>query len=132
MGVFENRLGGRVCVGGYRPWDYVLNHSKSGQCRQIARWLTRDSLPAYISTLHRANLWVRDGKDGQKVLTLLVSSFDEATGLKLMVFSESDTLRLYDKRMRETAVKSSGSDGRYREFTLPTLAPWSMYLAVTE
>lgn len=132
MGVFENELGGRVCAGGYYPWDFVLSHSKAEQCRSVVRWLTRDTLPAYVSSLHKVNLWARQSPSGRTAITLINSSMDVAEGLTLQVLTNAAALRVTDKRMRETAVGASGSDGAYNSFVLPALEPWSVYLAVTE
>lgn len=130
MGIFENRLGGRVCVSGYYPWDFVQTHAKSAQCRNIVRWLTRDRIPAYVCSLHKANLWVREDAAGRKILTLLTASMDAAQGLRLCVLTGSETLRITDKSMRTAPVPSSDIGGGYRMFTLPRLDPWSVYLAV--
>ncbi|WP_372936325.1 hypothetical protein, partial [Mariniphaga sediminis] len=48
MGMFENKLGGRICVSGYYPWTFVENLSKSSQMKNIFRWLSKDNLPGYI------------------------------------------------------------------------------------
>ena len=132
MGVFENKLGGRVCVGGYYPWDFVLSHSKSEQCRQVIRWLTKDTMPAYIASLHKANLWVREDAGGRKVLTILSQSMDAAEGLTVKALTDKNTLCVTDKYMHTTFATTAGCDGKYKIFILPALPPWSMFLAVTE
>lgn len=130
MGIFENKLGGRVAVGGYYPWNFVLSRSKAGQCRRVARWLSREALPAFVSSLHRVNLWARETDDGRMALTLLNGSMDAAEGLTLCVRTESETLTVTDMRMNTAAVAASGTDGAYRVFALPAMAPWSICLAV--
>lgn len=131
MGIFENKIGGRVCAGGYYPWSFVLSHSKSSQCRSVARWLTRDTLPAYIASLHKIGLWAREDS-GETIITLLNQSMDPARGALLKVLTHKTRLRLLDKDMREQAADSIGSDGPYRMFRLPEIPPWSVLLAVTE
>ena len=132
MGVFENKLGGRVCVSGYYPWSFVLSHSKAEQCKNIVRWLTRDTIPAYISSLHKIALWAREDENGQKILTLLNQSMDTAEHLTLKVLTNSSKLRITDKNMTETVANCIGTDGDYKVFRLPALPAWSMVLAVTE
>jgi hypothetical protein len=132
MGVFENRLGGRICIGGYFPWDGVLSHAKSEQCKRIARWLTQDKLPAYVSSMHKVNLWVREGRFGQKVLTLLSSSMDVAEGLTVKVLTGSGAMKFTDRTLHRTVIAASGQDGAYKVFVLPNLEPWNVYLATLE
>ncbi|MEI6579569.1 MAG: hypothetical protein WCN92_08935 [Eubacteriales bacterium] len=132
MGVFENRLGGRVCVAGYYPWSFVLSHSKAEQCKNVIRWLTKDTIPAYVSSLHKVALWSRENTGGQKILTLLNQSMDPAENLTLKVLTDKNNLRVLDKNMVETLVQSIGTDGDYKIFHLPVLPAWSMLLAVTE
>ena len=57
MAVFENRLGGRICVAGYFPWTFLHSLSKSAQMKSIARWLSKDRLPAYVASYHKVNVW---------------------------------------------------------------------------
>jgi len=131
MGIFENKIGGRVCVGGYYPWSFVLSHSKSTQLKSVARWLTRDTLPAYVASLHKISLWARENSS-ETVLTLLNQSMDPAEGALLKVLTQKTRLRLLDKEMRETVADCIGADGPYRLFRLPRIAPWSVLLAVTQ
>ncbi len=46
-GAFENTLGGRVAILGYYPWSYQLWRGSSDRLKRLARWLSRDSLPAW-------------------------------------------------------------------------------------
>lgn len=132
MGVFENKLGGRVCVAGYYPWSFVLSHAKSEQCKSVVRWLTKDALPAYVSSLHKVGLWARANNGGQKILTLLNQSMDTAEGLSLKVLTDKNILRVLDKNMTETVVPCTATEGVYKVFVLPALPAWSMAMAVTE
>lgn len=132
MGVFENRLGGRVCVSGYYPWEFVLSHAKAEQGRRIMRWLSRDALPAFVSSLHKVNLWTRATEIGAHVLTLFSQSLDTAEGLAVKIRTDRDRLRVTGMDLSETIVRASGQDGPYRQFVLPDLGPWQLMLAVTE
>ena len=78
-GIFENKAGGRICVAGYYPWTFLENLSKSSQIKSIFRWLSKDSLPGYIDSFHRINLWIREPRNGKIALTLTNSSFDPAS-----------------------------------------------------
>ncbi len=131
-GIFENKAGGRICVAGYYPWTFLENLSKSSQMKSIFRWLSKDSLPGYIQSFHRINLWIREPINGQTAMTLTNSSFDPARDLVLMVRTEKTILKIYDMQCRETLIKSSGADGPYQKFLIPEIGQWKMLLAVTE
>lgn len=130
MGVFENRLGGRICVAGYFPWTFLHNLSKSAQVKSVLRWLSDDKLPAYVASFHKVNLWVSQPAGGQIALALTNSSFDPAEELVLMLRTDLDQIRVFDMECAETAVRAAGTDGPYRRFILPQIAPWQMRLVV--
>jgi hypothetical protein len=130
MGVFENRLGGRVCVAGYFPWTFVHNLSKSAQMKSVMRWLSKDRLPAYVSSFHKINLWVREPEQGRIAIALTNSSHDPAADLSVMVLTDKKQIRVYDMSCRRKTIRSSGSDGPYARFILPAVDPWQMRLVV--
>jgi hypothetical protein len=131
-GVFENKTGGRICVAGYYPWSFMENLSKSSQMKSLFRWLSKDSLPGYIASFHRINLWIREPRNGKTALALTNSSFDPARDLVLMVRTESKSVKVYDMECRETTIMSSGSDGPYQRFVIPYVDPWQMRLVITD
>ncbi len=130
MGVFENRLGGRVCVAGYFPWTFLHNLSKSAQVKSVLRWLSKDSLPAYVASYHKINLWVSEPEGGKFALALTNSSFDSAENVTLMLLTDKDEIRVFDMRCAETVVPAGATDGPYRKFVLPPIGPWQMRLVV--
>ncbi len=130
MGVFENQLGGRICVAGYYPWSFMENLSKSSQMKSVFRWLSKDNLPGYISSFHRINLWIREPQNGKIALAFTNSSFDEAKDVTLMLKTEKSTIKVYDMSCKETLIKSSGEDGPYQKFVIPYVDPWQVRLIV--
>jgi hypothetical protein len=131
-GIFENKAGGRICVAGYYPWTFLENLSKSSQIKSIFRWLSKDSLPGYIDSFHRINLWIREPRNGKIALTLTNSSFDPARDVVLMLRTNSSSIKVYDMQCRETIIKSSGNDGPYQKFRIPYIDQWQMRIATTE
>jgi hypothetical protein len=131
MGVFENELGGRVCVQGYYPWTYLQNLSRSWQLKSVLRWLSRDTLPGYVGSYHKMNLWMRAAPGGQFALALTNASFDEAVGVELLLRTPSRRIRVWNMDSDSTVVASVEVDGPYRKFTLPTIPPWEIRLIVT-
>ncbi len=130
MATYENKLGGRICVSGYYPWDHLHSLSKSAQMKSVMRWLARDRLPAYVASYHKVNLWVREPKSGRIAIALLNASFDAADGLDLAVATSAGEARVFDMQAKEQVIRASNTDGPYRRFVLPAVEPWTMRLVV--
>ena len=128
MGVYENELGGRVCVSGYYPWRSLQNAAKCAQIRSLARWLSRDSLPAHVTSFHRANLWARAAGGELTSCLVLNASLEPAVGAVLSVRTSRPEIEVLDLAMGRRSARASGADGPYRLFPLPRLDPWSAYL----
>jgi hypothetical protein len=130
-GVFENELGGRICVAGYYPWIQLHGLAKASQMKNVARWLSRDGMPAYVSSFHRVNIWPREREDGKVVAPLLNASLDPANNLELRIKTEKTHLAIIDMQCREDMLTASATDGPYKLFTLPSVGPWDMRLVIT-
>jgi hypothetical protein len=132
MGIFENKLGGRIAVAGHCPLNMMGNPSKSTQQKSVFRWLSRDQLSGYIKSFHRINLWIREATANQQALTLTNSSFDPALQVELMIRTTKTSLKIYDMNCQEKTISSSGTDGPYQKFIIPVIDPWQIRLAVIE
>ncbi|MCX6221536.1 MAG: hypothetical protein NTZ69_11170 [Bacteroidia bacterium] len=131
-GIFENRLGGRICVAGYYPWTFMENLSKSSQMKAVFRWLSKDKLPGYIASFQKINLWIREPQNGKIALAFTNSSFDPAKNVILMLRTENKTIKLFNMKCKEMVIRSSGQDGPYQKFIIPEVEPWQMRLMVNE
>ena len=131
-GTFENKLGGRICVAGYYPCTFMENKSKSSQMKSVFRWLSKETLPGYIASFHKINLWVREPQNGKIALAFTNSYFDPAKNVTLMLRTENKTISVYDMACNETVIKSSGTDGAYQKFVIPEVGAWTMKLVVCE
>ncbi|MGA2255837.1 MAG: hypothetical protein ABSG53_14420 [Thermoguttaceae bacterium] len=131
MAVFENRLGGRICVAGYFPWTFLHSLSKSAQMKSIARWLSKDQLPAYVASYHKVNLWARQPPSGCLAIALVNTSFDSADDLSLALLTRADQITVYDMEGKAQVVRVAGRDGPYHQFTLPHVPSWSACLVTT-
>ena len=130
MGIFENILGGRVCVGGYFPWTFLQSVSKSSQIKRIMRWLSKDSLPAYVDSYHKVNMWVRESESGEYSIPMINVYSDTAECLTLALRTAEESICVVDMDCNETIIKSSKSDGPYKKFILPHLGAWQMCLVM--
>ena len=132
-GVFENRLGGRIYVGGYHPYDFLWSKSKAEQTREIMRWLSRDRLPAYVDSYHKANLWVRELPGGGLALILLNNSYDAAENVALRIKTPLDKIAVFNRTCKPRDVTAVERNGEYRRFVLSeVLEPWDMCLVVVK
>jgi hypothetical protein len=132
MGIFENRLGGRICVAGYYPWTYLESLSKSSQMKSLFRWLSRDRLPGYVASFHKINLWIRQPRNGRTTLALTNSSFDPAENVVLMLRTENREITVFDMDCRPTVIRSSEADGVYQKFVIPHVDSWQSRLVIAE
>jgi hypothetical protein len=127
-GVFENKLGGRIFVAGYFPWTFLENLSKAMQMKTIFRWLSRDTLDAYIGSYHKINLWNRRTPEGRHAVPMINMSLDAARNVELMMRTDRKEVTVYDMGCKAMTVAMSGSDGPYRKFVLPEIGGWQMRL----
>ena len=127
-GVFENRLGGRVCVAGYYPWEHLQYLAKTTQLKNIMLWLGRDELGCYVESYHRVVLWDRPDENGRHAVGLINAYLDPAEKVALMLRTGKDEVTFYDMDCRETVVRAEGASGEYRRFVLPTIGAWCMGL----
>lgn len=132
MGVFENKLGGRICVQGYYPWTFLENLSRSAQLKSVMRWLSKDTLPGYIASYHKINLWIRQSQNGKIALAFTNASFDPAENVILKLRTDHKIIKLYDMDCKELIIQSDESDGPYQKFVIPHVDPWQIRLLVTE
>jgi hypothetical protein len=131
-GVFENKLGGRIFVGGYYPWTFMGNLSKSSHMKAVFRWLSKDSLPGYIASFHKMNLWIREPDQGKIALAFTNSSFDQAENVVLMLKTDKKAIHLFDMHCKESIINTSGNDGPYQKFVIPSVDPWQIRLVLCE
>jgi hypothetical protein len=128
MGTFENTLGGRVAVCGYFPWRFVHNLSKSSQMKSVVRWLSKDTLPAYVESFEKVNIWCRKTPAGGNGIFVLNSSFDVIDDLRIHVLTDKDELSVFDMDCREEKTHRCCNYGKYGEFSIRNLKPWTAVL----
>ena len=116
-GVYENELGGRVCVGGFAPFSWCMGDARMKQIKQILRWLSKDSLPAYVFNSAKAALWCRNDKNIR--ISFANLSLDALDRLEIAVLN-------YKGKLKYTMY----CDGGYKTFYAAPVreeAPYSVY-----
>lgn len=126
-GVYENRLGGRIAICGYSPWTLLPTLAKTVQLKNLARWLSRDRLPAFVGSYDRMALWCRRDAEGHLAILVLNATLDHTTAARLYRRGPGPchALRTSGQQANLTQV---GQDGAYAIWALPELAPWEMLL----
>ena len=87
--------------------------TKSREIKSVMRWLSRDTLPSYVASFYRINLWQRRCSNNQVALAMLNGCFDAAQEVTLMLKTTHQELRVIDIGLREETVIASGNDGEY-------------------
>jgi len=128
IGIFENALGGRICVAGYFPWSQLQAQAKATQIKSIVRWLSGDKLGAYVESFHRVMLWDRMTEAGTHAVALTNLYLDPAENVSLMLLTENDEIDFYDMNCKKTSLCAEAVVGGYRRFILPTIEPWHICL----
>jgi hypothetical protein len=124
-GAYENRLGGRVAVLGYYPWHALGTLMKTAQMKALARWLSGDTLPAYVDSYTKTALWCRRDAEGNPALLVLNASLDDADDLRLCLRDKPEVLVVADRHnLGESLIPKSADDGPYGIYHLPPLGAW--------
>jgi len=129
-GVYENGQGGRVAVCGYFPWTFLQNLAKSSQMKRLCRWLSKETLPAWVMSFAKVPLWCRRDAQGQLAMLVLNASLDAQEGLKVAVRGAAPEMDLVRTDGRTERVKDAGKDGEYSVLEISRVAPWEVALIV--
>nr|MDO8086303.1 hypothetical protein [Candidatus Sigynarchaeum springense] len=129
MGVYENALGGRICVAGYYPWSFLLSRTKATQLKRVARWLSKDKLPGFIGSYHKINMWARKTITGEPAFVLANSSLMEADGVELYVKTRGTSIVFTGMDNEHVEIRAKGTDGGYTIFSLPQIGAMNAAIA---
>ena len=120
VGIFENGAGGRVCVCGIQPFSWVHSRARTEQLKNVFKWLSKETLPAFVSSFSRLSLWAR----GE-------SAFAANFGMEPVRGAEVSLLNSADKRkyiltngadiIATGTLEATKTDGKYKIFTLPDI-----------
>lgn len=125
--LYENSLGGRVCVLGYAAFSMIDSYARLRQMRRVARWLARENLTEMSSTNLAAQFLRTDGKNTMATLINLSLDPMEATAYSVRGAKTAKCL----KGGQETLLPVKQEDG-YGVMTLPALAPYETVTVLIE
>ncbi|UCH36010.1 MAG: hypothetical protein JSV65_06565 [Armatimonadota bacterium] len=133
LSIFENAQGGRVAVSGYYPWAMITSGAKVWQYRALARWLSRDRLPAVVEGVAKVVVWVREGANGRRAIVVVNPSLDAQRDLGLWIRMQADRVECVPMQGASQSLSAEATSAPdYQRVVLPDLAPWSVHLLLFE
>lgn len=125
--LFENELGGRVCVLGYAAFHKIDSYARLRQMRKVASWLAREE-QTVMGTTSLASQFVRtNGK--QTMATILNMSLDVCKPAEYAILGAKTARCLQNGQ--ETTLEARVENG-YGIFTLPQLLPFETVTLLAE
>ncbi|MBQ0105720.1 MAG: hypothetical protein KBT47_06775, partial [Armatimonadetes bacterium] len=122
MGIYENSLGGRICVGGYKPDECISCYPKTVQLKRVFAWLSRNTV-SYIKSYVNVNYFDR-GVGG----LIFNNSYDKAKNTVLALPKDTEKIILTDKNMNKKEIIRSAYINGYSEFDLGDILPFDFAL----
>ena len=132
-GIFENPLGGRVCVAGYYPWTFIQSRPKMKQIGRLFRYLSNNTLPSLADSYCRLHNWTRPLKNGGIAAALVNASLDTLRDTVILLKTDAARCTAYDMRCEpvDCPFIERRADG-YSAFSVPVMQPWQMALVIAE
>ncbi len=123
MGIYTNKLGGRVCVAGYYPFEELQFAYKIKSLKNLFNFLAGGALPAWVASYHRTAVWARES-----CVNISNLSLDPARDVEvrwLYGSSKAEIMDMYGKTVQLTGTKTTDGVWSYK---LPELEPYSISL----
>ena len=124
LGIYTNRLGGRVCVSSHYAAADPGDTFKSAQLRRIFRWLAGDGLPFLPDCCVRLHACVRRTEKGDAIV-LLNPNLDDLRDVPVLLPGDASRLVMTAEDMNPRVLCPAGKDGAMTRFILPELPPFS-------
>lgn len=125
-GLFENELGGRVCVCGYYPYSWIGDFQKAVQLRRIFRWLSYDRLPAYVESYHMLRLSAWQREEQLHCIAVFNPTNDIAENIYIRIAGVHNRAMLYGMHDLVMSLPCQPTqDQRDSMLCIPTIAPFT-------
>ena len=118
--LYENSLGGRVCVLAYAAWQRVESYARLMQMQRISEYLCKNRPMTKFMSPHPAAQFVRKTEDGIMV-TIVNLSLDVMEDMHFSVLNAGQARCLY---RGNAEVMTAEPNGEYGVFLLPPLLPY--------
>lgn len=127
LGLYENTLGGRICVAGYYPYSWISDFRKTVQLKRIFNWLSGNTLPIYVDSYHmlRCSVW----KKNEKLHCAAVFNPTNGTAEHVCLHiheTNRDVALLYDIDCRSVPLPCHVlQEENASHITIPSIAPYT-------
>lgn len=129
MGIFENGLGGRICVGGYYPFTWVSDQQKTLQLKRVFARLCR--LPSYVESYARIRNHTFRKENGLCV-ALLNPTNEPLSDVDLRLEGSIAAARCYGMDGKPAELVPAVQDNGYSSLVLPGIPPYTILLVEAE
>ncbi|MBR6726073.1 MAG: hypothetical protein IKL81_03705 [Clostridia bacterium] len=127
MGIFENSLGGRIAVCGYYPFTWISDYFKAYQLTEVFKYISKNTLPAYIDSYHRMCTTVLK-KDERTCVCLFNFTPDTVEKVGLVIKTDKKQLTFSCGNDSVVINGSEIGDG-YTRFVIDEMIPWQIAVA---
>ena len=131
MGIYENELGGRVCVSGYYPYTYISDTFKTAQLKNVMVYLSKGTLPSFVDTYCRIRNHTFVSDKGV-TLALCNPGNQDLENVTVAIRTDRREAKIYDISAAAVKCVSSGYkdfDGaRYNMFTVGRIDAFGIVL----
>lgn len=116
-GVYENPFGGRIYVGGYVAFSWFEGLSRCETLKRIFRYISRDTLPSYIASFHKAALFSR----GDNIVLSNLTAGD-ISDVIVAVKTDKPQITVIKDADTSITVKAESFDGSYSFYNIGDVA----------
>lgn len=112
-GIYENPFGGRIYVGGYCAFKWFEGFNRCESLKRIFRYVSRDTLPAYIASFHKVALFSRGSS---AVLSNLTAG--NISDVTIAIKTDSPEVTVIKDANTSITVKADRFDGSYSFYNI--------------
>ncbi|MBQ6420884.1 MAG: hypothetical protein IJK02_07430 [Clostridia bacterium] len=127
MGLYQNRLGGRVCAAAHYALTGLTDTHKSLQIKRVFRFLSGDTLPFLPVGCTRLQAVTRRTARGDATV-IFNPNLDTLYNTEILVGGSPNTLVFTSETGFTATLSPTRRDGNMTAFLLPELAPFSVAL----
>ena len=118
MGIFQNKLGGRICCSGAHAFDWYFGSYRNIRLKNILRWMSNNTL-SYVSSYHRAALWIRG--NAAYVANIMMEEIENLVVSINTAYSKAKVTIFKGAKITEEFEILGKIEGNYKKFTIPNI-----------
>jgi len=127
LGIYENQKGGKVCVAGYYPFDWVSDTFKAKQLKRLFVYLSKGKLISFVDSYHLIrNITLTD--ENRICVTLYNTTNDDSGKVTVAVRTDKKCGKLHFMYKNSRKIKSKKQQkiygGCYQFFEIDNISPF--------